>query len=357
MYNKILVLRFSSLGDIILTTPILSKLRKAFPEARIDMVVKKEFQECVEENPNLNRLIPFDSSLGFQGLWDFIKETKKEKYDLFVDIHRSLRSRLILKLLRGKKIKYSKDTFRRLALLKFRLNFYDKFPKKIDDYLKPLKKLKIDNSPEPSFMNVSTNTLQTALQKANELTKNGYKKNSIFSGKIFGSGNHKLIIGLAPGAAHFLKKWPLGKYKELVYILSEKLNCRFWIFGGPDDFECEHLNSLPLDIVNLQGETNLKETAALISQCDIFIANDSGLSHIAEAVNVDTVTFFGPTSGHLGYFPYRSGSFVYEKELSCRPCSRNGKGKCKNRSLKKCLEDISSNDVANYIVNYFNQSF
>jgi heptosyltransferase-2 len=345
-------MRFSSLGDIVLTTPVLSKLRKAFPQAQIDMVVKKEFSDCISENPNINNLIKFDSKLGFQGLRDFIAWLKMEKYDLFVDIHRSLRSRVILFFVRGKKIKYSKDTFRRLVLLKLRLNLYRQYPRKIEDYLKPLKKIRIDSSMEPTQLFFSEEILKKAKKIAAHLNKKNQNKNKGIDNSR-PKRQRKIIIGLAPGAAHFLKKWPLGKYKELIYLLSEKLNCKFWIFGGPNDFECEHLDSLPLDVINLQGHLTLKETAALISQCAILIGNDSGLSHIAEAVNVDAMTFFGPTSRYFGYFPYRETSHVFEKELSCRPCSKNGKGKCKNRSLKKCLEDISSNTVAKYILEYF----
>lgn len=350
--RKILVIRFSSLGDIILTSPMLAKLRKAFPEARIDMVVKKVFSDAVRGNPSIDRLIEFDHKEGFKGLWKFIQETRKENYDLFVDVHRSLRSRLLLLFVSGIKLRYDKDTWRRLALLKLRWNIYDSFPRKIEDYMKPLRKIGVDARFEASDHTLLTFSKENQ-QNAKELAEKLCLEKKIPIQEMSSNKGNLIRIGIAPGAAHFLKKWPLEKYRELVYVLSDSLNVLFYVFGGPDDFECEHLGSLPQNIVNLQGRLSLKESASLIAICDLFIGNDSGLSHVAEAVGVDAYVFFGPTSRHFGFYPYRPGSYVFDRELSCRPCSRNGKGKCKNPSLKKCLEDISSHEVATKVLEYF----
>ncbi len=348
-YNKILVIRFSSLGDIVLTTPLFKKLKRAYPNATVDIVVKKEFQDIVIENPHINTVHAFDNSKGFAGLRAFIQKIKQEKYDLYIDLHRSLRSRILLFSVSGKKIKYSKDTLRRIALLNLRWNLYHTMPRKIEDYLTPLKQISLDTTLEATQMLFSDQDLQKAQNTAIEIftkkisqIQNGYTKSTTSP-----------IIGIAPGAAHFLKKWPLEKYKELVYLLYEKFQAMFYVFGGPQDIECDHLGDLPLPIVNLQGKLSLKQTAALISKCEILIGNDSGLSHVAEAVDTDAFVFFGPTTRHFGYAPYRKTSHVFEKELTCRPCSRNGRGKCKNKSLKKCLEDISSTEVAQYISEYF----
>lgn len=353
--TKILILRFSSLGDIVLTTPILTKLRRAFPHAKIHMVVKKEFLDLIQENPNLDKAIGFDSSLGFSGLWEFIKEVQRNRYNVFVDIHRSLRSRLVLWFNKGLKLRYSKDTYRRFVLLNFRRDLYKSMPRKILDYLKPLSHLGIEIDLEPTAIYFNEKDRAKAREKAKaKLTQKTPQLAQDLFNKVPPLSSRK-VIGISPGAAHFLKKWPLEKYKELVFLLSDAFQPVFIVFGGPDDFECSHLGNLPLPIINLQDSLTLKETSALISDCDLFIGNDSGLAHVAEAVGVDSYVFFGPTSRHFGYAPYREKSHIFEIELSCRPCSRNGRGKCKNPSIKKCLEDIQSADVARQIIDYFNK--
>ncbi len=347
---KILVIRFTSLGDVVLTTPVLSRLRQTYPDAQIDMIVKNSFADCIRGNPHINELIEFDAALGFHGLFRCLQKIRQKKYDILVDIHRSLRSRLILLFVSGKKLKYSKDTWRRLALLKLRWNLYDEYPRKILDYLKPLAKLGIDTSFEKTLMTFSPEELAKAQDIAQQ---------SLLSKKIAHpdpESGYPIRIGLAPGAAHFLKKWPLEKYKELIYILSQRHKILFYVFGGPDDFECENLGNMPGPVVNLQNKLKLKQTAALISTCHLFIGNDSGLSHVAEAVGVDVFVFFGPTSQHFGYYPYRPLSQVFSRDLTCRPCTRNGKGSCSNSTLKKCLVDISSAEIASQISEYLTQN-
>jgi heptosyltransferase-2 len=153
-------------------------------------------------------------------------------------------------------------------------------------------------------------------------------------------------IGIIPSAQWEGKRWPLERFKETIEQLLNRTQECFLIFGGPSDLFCTQLaESLNPDrVVNLQGKLTLEQVFHALTQVKLCIANDTGLMHIADAMNIPNVLIFGPTSADLGCLPFHPESRIIEHSLWCRPCSKNGQAPC-IRGKRLCLELTSSEQV------------
>jgi ADP-heptose:LPS heptosyltransferase len=137
-------------------------------------------------------------------------------------------------------------------------------------------------------------------------------------------------------------------WQKLIQILA---NENFVLFGGPEDHFLEDLRtSAPDRVYSFAGKTSLRETAALISQCDLIVTNDTGPMHFDEQLAKPTIALMGPAP--FG-FPSRTSTLVKERLLPCRPCSKHGQGPCRNQNFHECLRSISPDEVAEDIRRYF----
>ncbi|MDH4121956.1 MAG: glycosyltransferase family 9 protein [Deltaproteobacteria bacterium] len=343
---RILIIRFSSLGDVVKCTGLPRQIRSRYPQARITFLTSDTFLPLVRGNPHLHQALGFARTTGLGGLLKLAGELRREKFDLVVDVHQSLRSRLLSRLTGAPVTAYSKRTLQRVLLLWFGWNTYATTPGKEQDFLAALAPWGVTD--DGGGTEIHLGELEppgwTEKFRPERAQLEGWKKAG------------RPVLGLAPVAAWELKRWPEHHVSRLVELFLARTKGGVMLFGGNEDRNVQalarQLKSQGLEdrVMDLSGKTTLLESAWWAAQTQVMVANDTGMSHIAEAVGRPVVALFGPTTRHLGYFPVRPGSVVAEVNLPCRPCSKNGKGRCKRAVNKECLELVTPEQVLDLVL-------
>lgn len=329
--QHIVIVRFSSIGDIVLTTPVVRILRNRFPEARIDFVLKQEFAELMTTNPHLSTVYPYDSRSGFRGLQTLARRLRENRYDLLVDLHNNFRSRLLRIMTRpGHIVTFSKQFVKRTVLVKTGINLYRSILQVPDRYIASLHEFGLE--PDGSGLDLFPTDAHQA------------KVTTLFQKQQLAAGD--LTIGFAPISAHSLKQWPIARFIELGQELVRRYKAGILLIGGPDDLPRvqQIAEQLPNSPIMACGHLSLMETAAAIRRCALFVGNDTGMAHIAAAMQRKIIVVFGPTTEEFGFYPYHAQARVISKSLPCRPCTHTGKNKCKLKT-HACMQEITAADV------------
>ncbi|HVK40037.1 MAG TPA: glycosyltransferase family 9 protein [Candidatus Kapabacteria bacterium] len=327
---KILVIRFSSAGDIILTSPFVRALRRRYPDAEVHFAVKEEFASLLEHSPHVDRLITLPRGAGFATLLRMKSALIAElggEYDIVFDLHDSLRSRH-LRFGMGRAVAVvRKPTLDKWLLVHRKIDRMQPVVPIPLRYLETGRPFSIEDDGEGLELHIG-GTLAPIAPAAGRPT-----------------------IGLAPGARHFTKRWPAERYRELAGALVARLDARIVIFGSDDDRSAgaEIIRGLP-DAVNLAGRATLLEAAAACDVCDVVVTNDSAMTHVAAARRRPVVTIFGSTAQQFGFGPFRTPSAVVENVgLHCRPCTTIGRASCPEGHFR-CMLEIGSEEVAAAVV-------
>jgi heptosyltransferase-2 len=339
---RILIIRFSSLGDVVKCTALPRLIKAAYPEARITMLTASDYLELIADNPHLSQAIGFDRREGAEGFRRLVKQLRAEPFDLIADVHHSLRSRLLGLFLRGRRTRYSKRSLQRLLLLSFRLNTYGEPMGKETDFLAGLEPYGVTDDGLGTELHLQRVAGDAALRQrlAAELEQIARWREA-----------GRPVIGVAPIAAWELKRWPLANFRELMQAYVRKTGGGLVLFGGPGDDDAHGLVAgLEANAVSLVGRTSHLESAYFASLTDLVVANDTGMTHLAEAVGTDVLTLYGPTSRELGYYPVRRTSVALELPLPCRPCTRMGEGACHHPLHKACLVGITPQAVLGHVL-------
>ena len=326
--KKILVIRLSSLGDIVVLTPIFKSLKVRFPEAQIDFLVKKEFKSIIVKNPYLSNIMTFDTNEGLRGWNKLCRSLSGENYDLFIDMHNNFRSWILnLFLFKVPRLRYYKPRLLRFLLFYFLINFFPKSFSLLGEYFKVLKPLGIDSpdsKPEIFLPDL-------ALEKAKSILEN--------------KGVKSPFVTILPVAAWSNKRYPLMKYEELAKRINNELNITVVWLGGKKDSYLNDLKYLEQGkSVEVIGETDLEESLGILCQSFLVVGNDTGLTYSAEALGIPVVLILGPTSRETGAGHYYENSVTLQKDIWCRPCSQKGDRKC-YRKKQYCMEGISSDEI------------
>ncbi|MCD6166877.1 lipopolysaccharide heptosyltransferase II [bacterium] len=332
MFNpkRILIVRFGAIGDLVLTSHFVRVLRKRFPEAQIDFLVKSRFKTLVLYNPNLNQIFSLSETPKWQDFLCMVKTLNAQQYDLVIDLQKNLKSYLISFFLRNANVRrYLKQAIPRFFLVNFKKNFY---PQPVQPV--PLRYLQAvaDLGVKDDGGSVELYVPPISFEKVD---------------RLLATESCSLLIGVAPGGGRWTKCWPAEKFAQLCALLHQRYSARILLFGSSKDKEAVQKIEYQLSsaALNLCGKFSLLETAAAISRCDLIVTNDSGLMHIAAALKRKIVAIFGPTVKELGFFPFRVQAIVVENNtLNCRPCSFHGTNKCP-RGHFKCMEEISVDEV------------
>lgn len=307
--EKILIIRLSSIGDIILTTELVRLVRKLYPDAEIDYLIQKEYAELLENNSRINNILKYDKKITMaENNRNREKYLKKNKYDLVIDLHNNIRSRYYRKGIYKNLLKLKKYRIEKFAMVHFN-NSFNEMPHVTERYYNAISKLGIERDDRGLEVWLPN-------ELAYKATENKEKSN---------------IIGIAPGAKHFTKMFPKEKlillFKELLLIYPKH---KFKIFGISSDKPISKiLKEIGNDKVeDFCGELSLLETAKEIDECDVLLTNDSGLMHLAAARKVPTLAIFGSTVPQFGFSPYGNRSEIVEVDIDCRPCTHIGRDKC-----------------------------
>ena len=315
--KKILVIRFSSLGDVIYTTPVVRCLKQQLPGAEIHFITKPQFKYIYEGNPYVDKLLLLKEKLN-----DTIAEIKTERYDCIVDLHSNLRTRII-KLRTGiKSYTYNKQTVRKWLSLKLRKQLVPPVHL-VDRYLKAAAPLGVVNDNKPIDYFIKNDHALAQLLPATH--QNGY-------------------IAFIIGAAHFTKRMP----NEKIISICKKLNQPVVLLGGNDvkaNGETVAQETGP-NVYNACGATSLDESVFLVSKARSVIGFDTGLTHIAEAFNIPIASIWGSTVPELlGVQPYKiDQSLIAGVDIKCRPCSKYGLAKCPLGHFK-CMNEIDEEAI------------
>lgn len=304
MSLKLLIIRFSSIGDIVLTTPVIRCVHEQVKGVEIHYLTKKRYANILENNPYVSKVYSIEKDLN-----EVIPQLKKERYDHIIDLHKNLRSFRILFTLKRHFTTFNKLNFEKWLLVRFKIN---RLPNVhiVDRYLKTVSFLKVVNDkkgldffiPDTDRINITTDY---------SLLNNGF-------------------IAFVIGGNHDTKLFPA----DMVASTCKMLMLPVVLLGGKEDFERgeEVVNLTGRSVINLCGKLKLMQSASFVEQSTAVITNDTGLMHIAAAFKKPVVSIWGNTVPAFGMYPYMiedSLSMIAEvKNLNCRPCSKLGYKKC-----------------------------
>ena len=330
--NRFLIIRLSSIGDIILTTPLVRALRKAYPNSLIDYLVKEEFLDLLQNNPHIDNVYSINPRNGLKEILRWRKKIKSNEYTFILDLHRSIRSILMtIWLGRVELGKLNKNLFKRIVLVKLGINLYKPIIPVTQRYFDAAKRL--------------------------DLVDDGLGTELFHDGKIptkiTNSLENKNFIVMAPGEGYFTKRWLPEYFAKLADKLIDKYNAEVYLIGSSADRKvCSEIRqSMNNYVHDLSGKYSILETSAIIDASDALITNDTGMMHVAVSQKKPVLAFFGSTTEELGFFPYGKKYKVLEnKDLNCRPCSHVGRDKCPKGHFK-CMKEISPELAYNSIIN------
>lgn len=314
---KILILRFSSIGDIVLTTPVVRCLKTQLPDAEVHYVTKKAYRTIVENNPYIDRYFLLENGLG-----ELVTNLKSEHYDYIIDLHNNLRTLVIkarLSLNSGVKCySFDKLNFEKWLLVNLKIN---RLPDVhiVDRYLKTVESLGVVNDDKG---------LDYFIPKQDEVTL-----------ELLPKTHQNGYVAFAIGGQHGTKKLPIERMVEL----CQRINQPIILLGGKEDTETgEKLiqRCSSFIIHNACGKYNLNQSASLVKQAQMVYTHDTGLMHVAAAFKKKIVSIWGNTVPSFGMYPYQTNFVAWQvNDLPCRPCSKIGYDQCPKGHFK-CMNEI-----------------
>ncbi|MDO7852902.1 glycosyltransferase family 9 protein [Hymenobacter convexus] len=327
---KILVLRFSSIGDIVLTTPVVRALAQQVPDAEVHFATKPAYRGLLEPNPYITKVHCLTGSLG-----ELVRTLKAERFDYIIDLHNNLRTRLIKLQLGVKSSSFDKLNWQKWLLVNFKI---DRLPRVhiVQRYLDAAAPLGVQDDGRgldyfiPAGQEIDLTTLPAPFQRG------GY-------------------VAVAIGAQHATKRLPLEKLVELCQRLAPR---PVLLLGGPEDapiaeaiiaaLTASETKSLSPQVPNPPihngcGRYSLHQSASLVRQAQFVVSHDTGLMHIAAAFGKQIFSVWGNTVPAFGMYPYKTDFQSLEVQgLPCRPCSKIGFAKCPQGHFK-CMRDQNLN--------------
>jgi len=320
---KFLIIRFSSIGDIVLATSLIRCLKKKNPAAQIDFVVKEQYAGVLSGNPNISNLILYKDNI-----FNLVKKVRSGKYDYIIDIHGNFRSFIVALFSPGKVLRFRRYLFERFMLAEFGLNFYRVNDFVADRYIGTVKPLGVeDDGLGPEF----------------------FITGGVHNAVGVPAGN---FAGICPVSVWKTKRWLRENFIELAKRIIAQSCCGILIFGGPGEREyCEGIkNAVGKGAFNLCG-LSIQETAFFLKMCRFLVTNDTGVMHVADALKIPVVALFGPTVKEFGFYPHGAASKVISKDFPCKPCSTKGSSECPAGDFR-CMRDISVQEVFSYCASY-----
>jgi heptosyltransferase-2 len=344
-YDRIVVIRLSSLGDILLTTPALRALKQSNPNGELDVVVKTEYADLLKGNPNIDRIITVDTTTGLPGLINFSLKLRG-RYDLVVDLHRSTRSFVMRYIIGAARIlKYPKGVVGRTIMVWTgwkSIAMREEIPER---YLKALAPLGIAGDDRGIDITIPATIRERIRSLLNEEISSTDSNGWPVRDKEMVDGEYS-FFAIEPGARWATKRWLPERFAEVADSLADDHCLVPVMIGDRDERSISESvrNYMKSPVIDLTGRMNLLETGAVIERSKVLISNDSGLMHMASGLSTPIVAIFGPTTRELGFFPYRARYRVIESTLSCRPCHHLGGDRCP-KGHHRCMTEVGAREV------------
>ncbi len=318
--KKFLIVRFSSIGDIVLTTPVIRCLKQQVPDAEVHFLTRDRFHSVVEHNPYIDKVHQLAHS------WELmIEELKTEDYDYIIDLHHNSKTLRLKNALKKKSFSFYKLNIQKYILTAFKINLLPKLHI-VDRYMKTVESFGVKNDGKGLDYFISKEE-ETQMHDIPVSHTAGY-------------------IACVIGAAHGTKRWPVHKWKEF----CAQLNHPIILLGGPEDAANgnEIASVDDIKIYNACGKFKLNESADLVRKAKLVISNDTGLMHIAAAYQKIIISLWGNTVPSFGMTPYYGDfsmtSLQMQAKVWCRPCSKIGYDKCPLGHFK-CMEKIEVEEI------------
>jgi heptosyltransferase II len=329
MNRKYLIIRFSSLGDVVLTLPVVESIRQFQPQAEIDFLTNANYAPLVALFPGIGQVHSFSKEDPIS-----IRKLRKLGYDTVIDLQKNPRSVIYTARINPRTVtSYPKRRWQRELLVRnSKLKF--KIGHTVDAYLSALSRLKIPETDRIPRLALNDEKLKQGRD---------YLKEKGITGKI---------IALCPGSKHFEKRWP--NFAELAQLLLKDPENAVIVFSDINDGFDAQLGLKSTRILACRG-LSLDILPSVMSNCDIVVANDSGLMHLAVALGTPAIAIFGPTHPDLGFAPLGSHDKIICDHVACSPCSLHGEKKCRMPE-KYCFQDITPERLYNVIKELINET-
>jgi len=324
--SRILCVRFSSIGDVLLTTPLVRALKRRHPDAELFFVTKRAMAPLVADNPHITRVVALEPDEPITGLARRVRALDPTHG---LDLHGSLRSTALRLLVRCRWSGYSKRKIARTTLIATKIDVYGTHLPVPERYFEAARALDVhpDGDPPEFFLAAA------AQERAGRwLAERGL--------------DAKPFAALAPGAAHATKRWPIAHWQALAERLR-RAGYGLVAVGGPEDRDLAR--QLGPAVASAAGELTLQETGACLARAAVLVSGDTGVMHMVTGVGTPVVALFGPTVAASGFVPYTKRAVVLERDLACRPCSAMGTERCP-LGHHRCLEEVLPDQVAAAVV-------
>ena len=326
--KKILLIRLRRIGDVTLTTPAVSALRKGFPSASISYIVERPYRELAEGNPNLDKVIVLEKKQRLRDFLKLIRLIRKDKYDVVLDFHGGPRASLITlfskaKLKVGYKIKYKNFIYNIKLPRSPKAGYFHS----VENHINLVKALGVDVKSLPPLY------LPQARKTEVEKVKKFIEANALRGTKI---------IAIHISAGNAFRNWGVDNLVKLTNLLAQRADVKIVLLGTSEDQKAEEeiLKKSTASLLSLVGRLNLREVKEFISHSSLFVGPDSGPMHIAASTSTPIVALFGPNLPAFNA-PWQAKAFVVEKELDCRPCKQR---RCIYEDFR-CLRSIEPKEV------------
>lgn len=330
-FTSILVIQTAFIGDVILTTPLLQRTKEIFSDASIDVLVRSTTAELLSGNPHIRNIISYEKRGREKGLINLLRLSKRlchSRYDAALLPHRSFRSAL-LAFLAGIPSRIGFDVspgfFLYTHTVRYRRDLHESARNL--QLISHFSSTPCDPTPQIYTDHIVEQKVQEFLQWH----------------RLSGA---PALVGMAPGSVWATKRWIPEGFAAVADKLIAERGAGVILFGGSEDQAlCAHIASaMDHDPVVSAGALTLRESAALIAKCRVFLSNDTGIMHLAAAMRVPVVALFGATVPSFGFSPVGKGHTIIEKELSCRPCGSHGGRRCKEETFA-CMKTIHPDEV------------
>ncbi len=321
---KILIIRFSSIGDIVLTTPVIRCLKKQLPGVEVHYLTKPQFKDLVVNNPYVTRVHILDENFD-----QMTAKLKAEKFDYIIDLHNNLRTLRLQLALQKKFHRFDKLNFKKWLLVNFNVNLLPQVHI-VERYLKTVEFLGVKNDEEG---------LDYFIPEKDELTTlNGFSLSQPY-------------VAFVIGATHFTKRMP----NEKISSLCSKINLPIFLIGGKAEERdgAEIAGAGGSHVHNVCGQLSLNQSASLVKQAAYVISHDTGLMHVAAAFKQPVISVWGNTVPAFGMYPYygnhKGKNLISEVTgLSCRPCSKIGSSQCPKAHFD-CMKKQNEETILHFI--------